>query len=654
MKTSINSGFIKHFGMASLSVLVTFASTPAQAADHIWDGGGADGSWLTGLNWDDDPVGVPVFGINSVQTFHSVGAGNLTTFVGTNPNVGTLAFNENATNDVIIRLSNAIVEGAIRNLNFTVDAGSAAIEVDPAAAGNFTIGMYGGSVTLASDLVINHNGTGILSIDRPISEVTPDPGPKSVTKNGSGTLALSAANNFDGGLILNAGTLNINFLNCLGGTNAAPGTFTINGGAIDNTSGATVTISNKANPIVINSDFTFKGTNNLTFSTNPVSLGTAAGTTRTVTVDAGILIFAGGISDGDTATEMVKSGGGTLQLNGANSFTGALVVNSGSFLVGGGASFSGSELIIGGSSGSGTPSLVGENTISLPTVISAANGGAAGTHAPGGTSAGTQTFGSTLEYESGAIFAWQVNPGQAEDPGSDTNNFGLFDQVVANGDPGSVTGGSAVFRIVVAGGFGYTDAFWDTDKSWTVFSGTGAPANLGAVFSSFVGTGLESNGVVTGEGQFTFDGSNLQWTASAAPANLYDIWSAGLANPAFDFDSDDDGIDNGLEWILGGNASQNDSPSVLPVVEGSALTGLTLTFTREEDSISETTLTVEYSSDLSGSWASVVIDQDGGSFEDGIEITIDQVPSPDQVIIQIPASNGPDGTLYARLKAVRN
>jgi autotransporter-associated beta strand protein len=640
--------------MVSLSAFVTLVTTPVHAGDHTWDGGGGDGSWLTGLNWDDDPVGTPAFGINSIQTFHTSLEDDLTTFVGTNPNVGTLAFNENADGAIIIRLSNAISEGASRNLNFTVDSGTAAINVDSEAAGDVTIGVYGGSVTLASDLVIDHNGIGTLTIDRPISEVTPDPGPKSVTKNGSGALTLSAANNFDGGLILNAGTLNINGLNCLGGTNAAPGLFTINGGAIDNTSGATVTISNKPNPIIINNDFTFKGTQNLTFSTNPVSLGTAAGTSRTIAVEAGILTFAGGISDGDTATGIVKTGGGTLQLNGSSSFSGALVVNSGNFQVGGAATFAGSELVIGGSAGTGAPSLVGGSTISLPTTISAANGGVAGTHAPGGTSAGTQTFATTLEYENGAVFGWQVNPQQADDPGPGTSNFGLFDQVVAAGDPGSVTGGSAVFRIAVAGGFGFTDAFWDTDKSWAVFSGTGAPANLTTVFSSFAGVGVDPNGVVAGEGQFSFSGSALVWTAGAVAPNAYDLWSAGLTNPAFDFDSDQDGIENGLEWILGGNPSQNDSPSRLPVVTGNASTGLTLTFTREEDSIAETTLIVEYAAGLSGVWASAVIDQDGGSFENGVEITIDEVPSPDGVTINIPASNELGGRLFARLKAIRN
>ena len=83
-------------------------------------------------------------------------------------------------------------------------------------------------------------------------------------------------------------------------------------------------------------------------------------------------------------------------------------------------------------------------------------------------------------------------------------------------------------------------------------------------------------------------------------------------------------------------------------------TGLTLTFTREEDAITETTLTLEYATDLAGPWTSEIIDQDGGSLANGVVVTVNEVSSPDAVIVSIPASNAPGGRLFARLKAVRN
>jgi hypothetical protein len=92
----------------------------------------------------------------------------------------------------------------------------------------------------------------------------------------------------------------------------------------------------------------------------------------------------------------------------------------------------------------------------------------------------------------------------------------------------------------------------------------------------------------------------------------------------------------------------------LPLATGDAINGLTLTFTREEDAIPETTLTVEYATDLAGPWTSVTVDQDGGSFPNGVVVTINEAASPDAVSINIPGSNAIGGKLFARLRAVRN
>ncbi|MEX1049744.1 MAG: autotransporter-associated beta strand repeat-containing protein [Akkermansiaceae bacterium] len=643
-----------------LTVLASLCLAPSYsfAGDFIWDGGGADGSWIVGTNWVDDPEGsgVPTLGVDSNQTFYAIGASNLSTFLAANRVIGTLSFDSNADSDVSVRFANASDGTTARNLTFDVATGDAAINVDADAVGNFILGVTGGSIFLNDKLVINHNGGGILTINRPISETSsPDPGPQSVTKNGSGTLTLTAANNFDGGLFMNSGTLNINGLNCLGGTALAPSPVVINGGAIDNTSGAAIAISTKLHPYTFNGDFTFLGTNNLSLSTGPVDLGSAEGTSRKIAVNAGVFTIGGVISNGTTANSLVKEGNGNLTLTGACAYDGTTLVNSGTFSLGTTGTLSGSSLTIGGAAATGTPTLAGASNIGVPTIIASAAGGVQGTHAVSGTSPGTQTFSSTLTYDSGAIFAWQVNPGQAEDPGVATTNFGLYDMVVASGEAGSVTGGSAVFRIALGGGFAFSDAFWDTDKTWSnVYSGTGAPSDLSAIFSTFSGTEIGSNGIVAGQGQFTFVGSTLHWTAGAAPSNAYDLWSAGLANPAFDFDSDNDGIENGLEWILGGNPNQNDTPSILHAVTGNATTGLTLTFTREEDSIPETTLSLEYSTDLAGPWTSEIIDQDGGNLANGVVVTVNEAASPDAVTISIPASNAPGGRLFARLKAVRN
>ena len=626
-------------GIATVALLPSFGL----AGDFIWDGGGPDGSWIIGTNWVGDPAGTPSMGIGSIQSFYATGTTNLATFLGGSRVMGTLNFNAEADSDISIRFAELATGGLTRTLTFDVTTGNAALNVDPDATGNFTLGVSDspGNISLSDNLVITHNGTGNLTINRPVGLTIPST-LLSVTKDGTGTLTLASSNTFDGGFLLSAGTLNITDVNAVG---KAAGALTINGGAIDNTLLPAAALNLGARPLTINGDFTFKGssgnTGTLNLGTGATTLGTAAGTTRTITVSASTLTIAGIIADGTTANGITKNGGGILTLNGKSTFTGPLLINSGSLSVGTAATFTSSGLTVGGPAASGTPLLVGNGTVNIPTTFAAADGGVAGTEQPGGTSVGTHTFTSTVIYGSGATFAWQTNTG-----------LGTYDKVVATGAAGSVTGSSSVFRITTSGAF--TDTFWDTDHTWSdIFSGTGAPTSLGTVFSTFSGTNIDSSGFVAGQGQFTFVGSSLKWTAGAAPTNAYDIWSSGLANPAFDFDSDNDGIENGLEWILGGNANQNDTPSVLPAVAGNATTGLTITFTREEDAITETTLTLEYATDLAGPWISEIIDQDGGSLANGVVVTVNEVASPDAVIVSIPASNAPTGKIFARLKTLR-
>ena len=151
-------------------------------------------------------------------------------------------------------------------------------------------------------------------------------GSAGLTKTGAGTLTLSGANTTTGGVTLGAGTLNINHAQALG-----TGTFIISGGKIDNTSGAAITNTNN-NPIGLNADFTFTGTQALNLGTGAASLGTAAGTTRTVTVAANTLTIGGAISNGTSAYSLTKSGAGTLTLSGNNTLTGAVTVEGGGTL----------------------------------------------------------------------------------------------------------------------------------------------------------------------------------------------------------------------------------------------------------------------------------------------------------------------------------
>jgi autotransporter-associated beta strand protein len=117
----------------------------------------------------------------------------------------------------------------------------------------------------------------------------------SLVKTGSGTLTLSAANNYTGGTTINAGLINFNSAVSFG-----TGQITLNGGGLQWATGTTTDISSSLAPI---------GGNGGTFDTNSSSV-----TFRTA------LTGSGGVT---------KTGLGTLTFFVANSYMGGTTVNAG-------------------------------------------------------------------------------------------------------------------------------------------------------------------------------------------------------------------------------------------------------------------------------------------------------------------------------------
>ncbi len=167
----------------------------------------------------------------------------------------------------------------------------------------FNLNLGSGAVTPNASRVINVSAN-TLKIGGVIGG-----GAISLTKAGTGTLALSGANTFSGGFILNGGQLDINGNSAIGS-----GTLTIGDATtIDNSSGSDVTLlANNAQ--TWNGNFTYAGSaNNLNLGSGPVSLTG----TRTVTVNANTLTVGGVISG---AFGLTKAGPGTLVLLAANTY----------------------------------------------------------------------------------------------------------------------------------------------------------------------------------------------------------------------------------------------------------------------------------------------------------------------------------------------
>jgi fibronectin-binding autotransporter adhesin len=323
-----------------------------------------------------------------------------------------------------------------------------------------------------------------------------------VTKNGTGTWTFSGPNTYTFTTTINDGTLRAGVATVAG----VSGAFGINSGiSLANTAGATLDLNGFDTQVGSISGGGATGGN--------ITLGSA-----TLTTGAGANPYSGAISG---TGGLIKIGTGNLALAGTNSYTGATQVNAGTLTVTG--SLANTALTVGGAAATGTPTLAGGGTIGGATVIAAAGGGVVGIHAPGvagvSNGVGTQTFSNTLNYDTGSIFEWNLNAPGATDPGAATANSGTYDQVSA---AGAITGGAAIYKVVLSGN-AFTDTFWSTSKSWNnVFTGAGTPANLAAVFSSFDPSGgLDSAGVVTGIGSFSFNGSTstLNWTPVPEPTS---------------------------------------------------------------------------------------------------------------------------------------
>jgi autotransporter-associated beta strand protein len=241
---------------------------------------------------------VTLDGTNTYTGGTTISAGQLNINNGGDPTDGTaiglgpLTINAGATIDNTSG-SNVTLQAAIPetwNGNFTY-LGS---------ANSFNTGS--GGVTLGNSLSITVNSNTFT-----VGSQIYDSGLNyALTKTGNGTLTLPVANNFGAGLTLSSGQLN------LGDPGAAGyGVFTIESGAIDNSSGAEFLLTPAS--FVWSGSFSFLGTINLDLDgTVVVPAGPGS---ITVNVVSNTLSTFGDIISGNTT--VIKSGNGTWTITGA-------------------------------------------------------------------------------------------------------------------------------------------------------------------------------------------------------------------------------------------------------------------------------------------------------------------------------------------------
>jgi hypothetical protein len=125
-------------------------------------------------------------------------------------------------------------------------------------------------------------------------------------------------------------------------------------------------------------------------------------------------------------------------------------------------------------------------------------------------------MGSSLTFESGSIFEWDLNANKDGDgAGIDTGTVGTdFDNVSVTGAINVDSG--AIFKVVFGTGVSMADPFWSTPnitQTWDIATIFGK--GLTGAFSTTVATSTD----VSSYGSFTITGTSLTWTAVPEPTS---------------------------------------------------------------------------------------------------------------------------------------
>jgi autotransporter-associated beta strand protein len=392
---------------------------------------------------------------------------------------------------------------------------------------------------------------------------------KVLTRYGPGTLTLSGANSFTGGLVLNDGGTTVFGSN----TAAGSGPITIAAGHVIEAGASPVTL---ANAVQVNGFTHNAGT--LTLS-GTVNLNNAVNTTKTVSVTTGAALT---ISTGvapyvlppmvtSYPVGLTKAGGGTLTLGGSSTVEGDLVVNAGRLTLTGTATTGPAAVASGaivdidaGATLNGTTNFVVLNgglvnlrgTIARFTGINGTvegdgtiqGGGSLGTtgkFAPRDPSfkPGQITIAGGLEVR-GQLEIDISRDGQNNSNGNSTPGTG-FDTIPVTppaSDPSAVTNATlyATMRVTLrATNTDLTSTFWQSSKTWTVMSTTNGrfltPDGLPPASGISLLTDLDSPVATSAFGSFSFqiealsptqENLNVVWTPVPEPVSF--VWLAAV------------------------------------------------------------------------------------------------------------------------------
>jgi autotransporter-associated beta strand protein len=508
------------------------------------------------------------------------------------------------------------------------------ITLGAVTAGSVAFDNFTGTYTLTGGSLSQSGGITVASTAGDVTLGSAIGGAGGLTMNGSGTLILAMDNNstFTGSTTINSGTLTVAEHFGVGGWNRTlNGPVVVNSGATlrwnwhdQLASAATLTVNGGTADLQGYEDYI--GT--LTLQNGGQLLGTGATNDSFVIIDgpAPTILGSGGGNAGSisapiavTSQWAIPAGARTLRfdVDAATTLTvSGKIINTG---------LRNTTLTYAGSiskTGDGTLVLSGANTYTGTTTVSGGSLALGASNVLPDVSA-VMIGNATLDADT-----FTDTVGTLDVTGAATIDLSTGTLAFAGSSAVDWTGGT----LNVTGTLGATSLRFGTT------SGGLDPAQLALI--SVNGSGL---------GTYTLDASGYLVAGGASP---YDTWAGGAA---FDADANNDGVKNGLAWLLGSANKDADATALLPKVSNNA-GGLVLIF----DCLSAANrgtavLNVQHSNDLGqlDLWADALVP---GTAPDTVTVSgVDFVTTTNgaliHVVATIPAGNAAAGKLFGRLNA---
>jgi autotransporter-associated beta strand protein len=403
-----------------------------QTATYTWNGNAGDGIWQTGAsqtNWNGNVYNPGNGGGNNFVFVDPAYNQSITTIHltnGHNPNVDNL----NLSTGIVAPIK-IVVDGGNANTHLDMEAPSTGDAMDINATGceidSTTVNGISGAIQLFGNLGIWSVNSTLFTVNAPIADTGPFN--RGFIKRGNGTLVLGGQSSFDGALIAETGTTQLNFLanqgyNSSAGTGTGTGSngieisncssvtfrsgaITYNGPSISTNRPLTIAKDTRATPATTDTaSFTTLGntvTLNGGIATNTTGVNPTIFTTTSLGGAGNIIVNSVGLT-GDLA--LTKIGAGYLQLNAPSTYPGNTLVSGGTLTLNSSDSNSPIYAVAAGTifniAGSGaispTAALQNSGTVNFSSGVAGTFGGAITKTGSIGVSAGSLVLSGTNTY----------------------------------------------------------------------------------------------------------------------------------------------------------------------------------------------------------------------------------------------------------------